>query len=246
MTYTFTTVDGQRVERNVAAAFAVLEKAFQKEWNLTLHVTSGTRTKEEQDHLYDLYREGKGNLAVPSPYSHHEEDGPVGPRALDVHDSGTDAGVTVYGTPRAVWLRQNAEKFHFNPAGYGFHPEEPWHIEYSGSFSVAPKPSSPAGHASAKNPFGISYCAGLQKIANLYGGGTSIDQQWGPKSAKGFSQFLRTNYGYSGNDVLGPVMWAAIARWLRKRWGYRGNDVPGPVMRAALQRAETANYKQLK
>ena len=98
----------------------------------------------------------------------------------------------------------------------------------------------------ASNPFGIGSCAGLQKIANLYGAGTAIDQIWGQKSAAGFAKFLRQNWGYKGNDVLGPVMWAAIARWLRARWGYVGNDVPGPVMRAALQRAETANYQQLR
>lgn len=101
------------------------------------------------------------------------------------------------------------------------------------------------GAAKPSNPFGIGYCAGLQKIANLYGGGTSIDQIWGAKSAAGFAQFLRANWGYKGNDVLGPNMWAAIARWLRSNWGYKGNDVPGPVMRAALQRAETANYREL-
>lgn len=95
------------------------------------------------------------------------------------------------------------------------------------------------------NPFGIGFCAGLQKIARLYGGNTLPDQIWGPESAKGFAEFLRKNYGYRGNDQLGPVMWASIARWLRAKWGYVGNDVPGPNMRAALQRAETANFNQL-
>jgi len=109
-----------------------------------------------------------------------------------------------------------------------------------------PKPASkPKPKAKASNPFGIPWVAGLQKIANLNGGRTAIDQKWGAQSAKGFAQFLRANYGYKGNDVLGPVMWAAIARWLRSRWGYKGNDVPGPVMRAALSRAEAANYKAL-
>lgn len=95
------------------------------------------------------------------------------------------------------------------------------------------------------NPFGIAYCAGLQKIARLYGYTGEIDQVWGDGSAEGFTQFLRANWGYVGNNVLGPVMWAAIARWLRARWGYEGNDVPGPDMRAALQRAETANFNEL-
>lgn len=129
---------------------------------------------------------------------------------------------------------------------------------YSGEIDGVWGPQTQAAHEiyyaevnpapQASNPFGIPYCAGLQKVANLYldsRNKTPIDQVWGPKSAAGFAQFLRQNYGYSGNDELGPVMWAAIARWLRARWGYVGNDTPGPVMREALQRAEEANYREL-
>ena len=115
---------------------------------------------------------------------------------------------------------------------------EIWLAQQVKDVKPKPKPTS-------RNPFGIPWVAGLQKIARLNGGNTAIDQIWGPQSAKGFAQFLRARWGYRGNDVLGPVMWAAIARWLRARWGYKGNDVPGPVMCAALQRAEAANYKAL-
>lgn len=105
--------------------------------------------------------------------------------------------------------------------------------------------SIPPATGTGGNPFGIPNVQGLQKIANLYGGGTVIDNQWGSRSASGFAQFLRKNYGYVGNDSLGPVMWAAIARWLRAKWRYVGNDVPGPVMRAALAHADSINLSQL-
>lgn len=98
------------------------------------------------------------------------------------------------------------------------------------------------------NPFGIPSVEGLQKIAKLYGYKGGLDNDWGGGSAGGFAEFLRRNHGYRGNDVLGPVMWAAIARWLRKPHSYGshvGNDTPGPVMRAALQRAEEANEREL-
>jgi hypothetical protein len=111
----------------------------------------------------------------------------------------------------------------------------------------APAPAAapaPAGHA-AGNPFGISDVRGLQKIAKLNGGNTNPDNIWGAESAKGFAQFLRAAYGYSGDNTLGPVMWAAIARWLRKRWGYVGNDTPGPIMRAHLETASEKNFAQL-
>lgn len=122
----------------------------------------------------------------------------------------------------------------------------------------APAASGDAGGAVAgvigPNPFGIPYTGGLQKIAKKYGYGGKLDQDWlsaDPNQAaksgsmKGFVQFLRANYGYSGNDVLGPVMWSAIARWLRATNRYFGNDVPGPVMRAALLRADTENWAAL-
>lgn len=116
--------------------------------------------------------------------------------------------------------------------------------------SAPAQPSQPAaqpaktGHATV-NPFDIDWCAGLQKIARMYGYTGAIDGNFGAGSMTGFAAFLRKNWGYSGNDVLGPAMWAAIARWLRAKYGYVGNDVPGPSMRAALSRAENANFRAL-
>lgn len=252
MAYTYTNINGERVQTNVAQAFEQLRAAFKKQFGLDLIVSSGTRTREEQARLYDgwINRRPGFNLAAPPGKSNHEESGPRGPRALDLRDSGRDNGVTVIGTTRSNWLARNAPAYGFTPAGHFFNPREAWHYEYTGSLDSAPAPTPAGGGSTATpageyNPFGIAFCAGLQKIARLYGGDTAIDQKWGTQSAKGFAQFLRQNWGYNGNDVLGPVMWAAIARWLRARWGYQGNDVPGPVMRAALQRAETANYHAL-
>ncbi|MFB7843643.1 N-acetylmuramoyl-L-alanine amidase [Microbacterium sp. NPDC056052] len=132
MPYAYTTRDGCRVQVDVAAAFDRLAAAFQAAWGLTLGVTDGTRTREEQAALYQAYLNG-GTLAAAPGYSNHEEDGPRGPRALDVHDSGDDPGVTRYGTPRANWLRANAPAYGFDPAGYSFSQTEPWHVEYTGS-----------------------------------------------------------------------------------------------------------------
>jgi len=128
---------------------------------------------------------------------------------------------------------------------YGFthpYPTDHVHFEFQG---VPDAPSSPPPVAAGSNPFGISDVRGLQKISNLYGGGTAIDNAWGSKSAAGFAQFLRAHYGYVGNNVLGPVMWIAIAKWLRAHWGYVGNNVPGPIMRAHLETASEKNFAQL-
>ena len=145
MGYEYTTVDGSRVEVHVATAFATLRGAFRARFGLELGVTDGTRTRGEQEALYQAYLNG-GTLAAYPGYSNHEEDGPRGPRALDVHDSGADAGVTRYDNDRSNWLRQNAPDYGFDPAGYGFSQVEPWHIEYTGSLDgpVPGKDSTPA------------------------------------------------------------------------------------------------------
>lgn len=132
MGYTYTSRDGCRVQVDVAAAFDRLAAAFCAVWGLNLLVRDGTRTREEQAALYQEYLNG-GTLAAAPGYSNHEEDGPRGPRALDVYDSGDDAGVTRNGSARANWLRANAPAYGFDPAGYTFSQVEPWHIEYTGS-----------------------------------------------------------------------------------------------------------------
>lgn len=152
MAYTYVTVNGQRVEANVNAAFQRLRAAFHEKFGLDLIVSSGTRTRAEQQELYRLFLSGRGNLAAPPGQSNHEESGPRGPRALDVRDSGSDAGVTVSGTTRAKWLRANAPKYGFNPAGYTFSRIEPWHIEFTGPIGISVPASTPASTPATPAP----------------------------------------------------------------------------------------------
>jgi hypothetical protein len=73
---------------------------------------------------------------------------------------------------------------------------------------------------------------GLQKIARLYLAQT-VDNRWGAKSKEGLQRFLNQNYGGS------------LVAWLRSKWGYVGNEQWGPVMRAAAERANAANLRAL-
>jgi hypothetical protein len=205
---------------DAAAAINALEDKYGK-----IVINSAGRTVGEQQNLINRWDRGGAANRPPHLYE------PARPASSSNHVSDGGIAIDVYN-----FTDDRAKLNEFGFEWYG--TSDPVHYTFVGK---KPKPTP----QTQWNPFGISYCAGLQKIANLYGGGTAIDQIWGAKSAKGFAQFLRRNWGYSGNDVLGPVMWAAIARWLRARWGYVGNDVPGPVMRAALQRAETANFHEL-
>lgn len=215
MAFTYTTRDGKRVQTNVAAAFDRLNAAFRARFGLNLLVSSGTRTTAEQRQIFlERYRpqasgngpygdvrvyqgvryvrvSSAGTVAVPGT-SNHEENGPIGPRALDIRDSGNNAGVTSANNVRSNWIRANASAYGFNPAGYGF--GEPWHIEYTGSLS-----GSPSGGGGST---GDQVTRDRQGWLNLARGEKlTVDGQYGPATQaayKRYQEFLRS-YGYTGN-----------------------------------------------
>lgn len=130
----YTARDGQRVHTTVAASFDKMAQAFKKAFGVSLHVRSGVRTRAEQMALHRKYLKG-GTLALhpDHPLALHVESNPKGPRALDIYDSGTDAGVTRDGNKRSAWIKRNAPHYGFDPAGYRFSQKEPWHIEFTGA-----------------------------------------------------------------------------------------------------------------
>jgi len=154
MAFTYEWIDGCRVEVNVAAAFRRMAADFQRDTGCELHIRDATRLYQDQvdiflsryvtagdvngRYVYDTrvwngtryYRvSSAGTVAVPGT-SNHEEDGPIGPRALDLYDSGDDPGVTTFGTARDGWMQRNAGNYNFSNAGNNF--DEAWHKEYLG------------------------------------------------------------------------------------------------------------------
>ena len=260
--YTYETIDGQRVERNVAAAFRNLAAAFKAKFGLTLHVTSGTRTRAEQQRLYDLYRAGKGNLAAKPGTSNHEESGPRGPRALDVRDSGGDPGVARAGTVRANWLRANAPKYGFDPSGYGFRQIEPWHIEFTGAIGGG------AADQDTKNRQGWLNEARGEKLAvdgiqgpattaaikryqaflnERYGTKLAVDGIWGTETQNVHQRYwdelkkpkpAPEPAAQPGPEVMLSWPWTGIQRMLKSDFGYRGaiDNQPGVGTISAFQR----------
>ena len=163
MGYAYTTIDGQRVEKHVALEFKKLAAAFRKRWGLTLHVRAGTRTRAQQEKLYYgwLHRLPGYSLAARPGFSNHEESGPRGPRALDLYDTGRDAGVTVIGSARSNWLAANAPRYGFTNAGHSFKPAEGWHYEYTGSLTSILNPNP--GKLTVDGDLGPSTIRALQK-----------------------------------------------------------------------------------
>lgn len=222
MAFTYTIINGQRVETSVARAFAALAAELRRVWNLDLLVSSGTRTRAEQQALYNAYLRG-GTLAAPPGQSNHEEFGPTGPRALDVRDSGGDPGVTRFGTARANWLRANAPRFGFNPAGYGFRQVEPWHIEYTGSLGGGSNGTNPDGTLVVDGRWGAATTTKLQAVL-----GVNQDGQLGPVTIKA----LQARLGVDQDGQIGPN----TTRALQARVGAAQDGELGPETIKALQR----------
>ena len=82
---------------------------------VNLSLLSAFRSMEQQQHLYNLYRSGRGNKAARPGYSNHQ-------MGLSV-DLGNTGG---YGGRNYRWLKQNAARFGF----YNDVRGEPWHWTY--------------------------------------------------------------------------------------------------------------------
>lgn len=154
--------DGSRLTPFMLHQINRLDADFYKEFGCHIKVTSGIRTAEEQERIfrerYTLTPNGRkvydtrwwngqlwyrissaGTVAVPRT-SNHEIQGSKA--AVDLRDTGPDAGVTVAGTRRSNWLRANASKYGLVASGFGF--GEAWHYDILNIFNAVPGGGSPA------------------------------------------------------------------------------------------------------
>lgn len=142
---------------------------FKARFGCELLVTSGIRTNQEQRDIFlskfrvewfgngpygdvrwwqgkrYVRHAGGGTVAAPGT-SNHEVQGSKA--AVDLRDSGRDAGVATGGNARANWLRANASRLGLIPSGYGF--GEPWHYDIPDIFRTPP--TTPAGGNSRPVP----------------------------------------------------------------------------------------------
>lgn len=103
---------GKPIGAKIAGQFDAMVAAAKKD-GVNITITSGFRSRAEQEKLYAAYKNGTGNLAAKPGTSNHESG-----EALDL------------GPPSAYgWLKQNAGKFGFKNKI----ASEPWHWSLSGT-----------------------------------------------------------------------------------------------------------------
>lgn len=105
---------GHSLDSSAAAAFMKMRDEAKKQGvNLTLK--SSYRTYQEQQYLYNLYLQGRGNLAARPGTSLHEKG-----LSIDVGN----------GIP---WIQKYGSKFGWINTGMTFSQKEPWHFDFKGS-----------------------------------------------------------------------------------------------------------------
>ncbi len=103
---------GKQIGAKIANQFDAMVAAAKQD-GVTLSITSGFRSRAEQEKLYAAYQAGTGNLAAKPGTSNHESG-----EAIDF-----GGGQAAYD-----WLAKNASKFGM----YGKIAGEPWHYSLSG------------------------------------------------------------------------------------------------------------------
>ena len=146
-------IDGEKFTPNMAYWFRQMAAAFYRDTGHTLHPSSALRFGWEQEaifreryvpswevngrRVYDWrWWQGiqwgrisaAGTVAVPGTSNHEFES--TGYGAVDVYDSGADAGVSRRGSVRDKWMEQNARHYLFENEGYDF--AEAWHKKFVG------------------------------------------------------------------------------------------------------------------
>jgi hypothetical protein len=201
MAFVYEIIDGKKVNAAAAYDFHRMNKAFNQRFGLWLIVSDGVRSYAEQRKGWLDYINGRTPIrwANPdSPEAYHVETNPLGARAIDIRDSGTDPGVTRYGNARSAWIRDNARKFNFNPRGY-HEFNEPWHLEWMGTLATT---DSPAGGGAVPLFIEVDGKLGPETISKLQSVvGARVDGEMGYET---ISKMQARMGGVKVDGELGP------------------------------------------
>lgn len=254
MAFVYDTIDGNRVEANAAIAFRRMAADFQRDTGCSLHVRDGVRTYQDQvdiflsryvtagevngRYVYDTrvwngtryYRvSSAGTVAVPGT-SNHEEDGPNGPRSIDIYDSGDDPGVTSFGTYRDGWMQRNAGNYGFENEGNNF--DEPWHKKYIGPLADGSGGGSGGGSTSsfpARDLKGADWViAAQQKLIRLgYNLGPSGADGYDGEVTQAAVRDVQARTALNQDGIYGDDTNARVDLLLSVTNGHKGFPLPG-------------------
>lgn len=267
----------------------VLERVdawLQKNYGLRLVCRDGIRTYDKQKSIflaryvtaanlrgrkvYDTrwwegqlwYRiDATGTVATPGSSNHEVQGtGDAARAAVDIADSGADAGITVKNSARGRAMRAAAAELGIEPEGDNF--AEGWHwlirginraVPGQGGSTPAPAPA-PSGGSGRPNPWSVIKGWNWNGIAAMLRGtgryrGNNVP---GPVMVTAFQRFLN-EAGYSrqvfGRNIredgqFGDESAMVTQQWLKGKWGYAG-DIDawlGGGSHSAWDRAEAANW----
>jgi len=169
---TFTTWKGQRVTPWMAYRLNQLDHDFYNAFGMRIGSTSAIRTDQEQlDIWYDRYVTAgnvrgryvydtrwwngqlwyrvspAGTVAQPGTSNHQIQGSKA---AVDLYDTGSDAGITSRWSTRGQWIRNNAWRYDMIASGDGF--GEGWHFDIVNIFNTPPGGSAAGGSSAAPTP----------------------------------------------------------------------------------------------
>lgn len=181
---------GHSLDSAAADAFIRMRDEAKKQ-GVSLTLTSSYRSREKQAYLYNLYLQGKGNLAAPPGSSKHEKG-----LAIDVAN----------GIP---WIQKYGPKFGWINTGMSFSQKEPWHFDFKGSVS-------PSAQSQEKNQPDIqrtpSNTAG-QITPERQGEQYLVLDQRTPQQP----MMQQTSYGSGGGFIGGEDLVSAFNSNIKKR-----------------------------
>lgn len=162
--------DGSRLTPWMLYCVNRFSEAMYSAFGERILVTSGIRTYEEQKRIFLMRYVRHGDIRGRKVYdtrwwngylwyridpvgtvrqprlSNHEIQGTTA--AVDLRDTGKDAGISKFNNPRSNWARANAWRYGLSPEGYNF--KEPWHFSIADIFRTPP--ATPAGGNSRPIP----------------------------------------------------------------------------------------------
>lgn len=223
MAESFVFRDGQRLTPYMLKQINRLDADFFARWGLHIIVSSGVRTYEEQKaifleryvtagningrRVYDTrtwngqtwYRiSDAGTVAAPGS-SNHEIQG--NKAAVDIRDTGNDAGITSKWSARGQWIRQNCGNYDMVASGDGF--GEGWHFDMLNVWSDGGGGGGSSSDWPARDKYGEAWVNEIQKKANRLGAQLSVDGKDGPATQAWIKRLQKYN-GLTEDGIAGP------------------------------------------